>query len=278
MHNNSTQHNVNFHPMLNIAIKAIRKAGSIINKASLDIANVASSKKDDGSLVSEIDKNVQDEILDILQYVYPEHQYIAEEGDAAQMDPSKEYTWYIDPIDGTSNFIHGFDYYAVSIAVARGKQIEHAAIYNPNNDELFCASRGKGAFLNNRRIRVSHRIKLSEALVATSFLHKRNITQAQDVQTYLGTMQDVAGIRRTGSIALDLAYVSCGRLDAFFDQNLYTWDIAAGMLLIREAGGLIGDFSGDSHNDVDLMASKQLLAANPKIFSGLVTSLNKFNK
>jgi myo-inositol-1(or 4)-monophosphatase len=264
--------------MLNTAIKAVRRAGSLINKASLDIASIASARKNDGSLVSEIDNSVQAEILDILMNVYPQHQFIAEENHFSNIDLNKEYTWYIDPIDGTSNFIHGFDYYAISIAVARGNALEHAVIYNPNTDELFTASKGRGAYLNNRRIRVNSRIKLSDALVATSFLHKKNISEQKDVQLYLDITQAAAGIRRTGSIALDLAYVACGRFDAFFDKNLYSWDIAAGMLLVKEAGGLIGNFNGDSANDVEIIANKQLLAANSRIFAGLVSNLNTNNK
>jgi myo-inositol-1(or 4)-monophosphatase len=275
---NNTLHNTNSHPMLNTAIKAVRRAGSLINKASLDIASIASARKNDGSLVSEIDNSVQAEILDILMNVYPQHQFIAEENHFSNIDLNKEYTWYIDPIDGTSNFIHGFDYYAISIAVARGNTLEHAVIYNPNTDELFTASKGRGAYLNNRRIRVNSRIKLSDALVATSFLHKKNISEQKDVQLYLDITQAAAGIRRTGSIALDLAYVACGRFDAFFDKNLYSWDIAAGMLLVKEAGGLIGNFNGDSANDVEIIANKQLLAANSRIFAGLVSNLNTNNK
>ncbi len=274
---NNTLHN-NTHPMLNTAIKAVRRAGSLISKASLDIASVASSRKNDGSLVSEIDNTVQAEILEILMNVYPQHQFIAEENHYSNIDLNKEYTWYIDPIDGTSNFIHGFDYYAISIAVAKGNTLEHAVIYNPNTDELFTASKGRGAYLNNRRMRVNSRAKLSDALVATSFIHKRNINEQKDIQLYLDITQAAAGVRRTGSIVLDLAYVACGRFDAFFDKNLYPWDIAAGMLLVKESGGLIGNFNGDSGNDTEIIANKQLLAANSRIFAGLVSNLNIYHK
>jgi len=271
---NNTIYNINTHPMLNAAVKAVRKAGSLINRACLDLSNIPTHKKIDGSLVSDIDKAVQEEILYILKTLYPQHQFIAEENQFNNFDPSREYTWFIDPIDGTSNFIHGFDYYAISIGLLKNNNLEHSVIYNPNTDELFTASRGKGSYLNNKRLRVSQRSKINDSLVATSFLHKKNLTQQKDIDLYLNIAQMVSGIRRTGSIALDLAYVASGRFDAFFDKNLYSWDIAAGMLLVKEAGGLIGNFKGDSNNDIDIINQKQLLAASPKIFASLVPHLS----
>jgi myo-inositol-1(or 4)-monophosphatase len=275
---NNAMINTNLNPMLNVAIRAARKAAGIINKSSLDITSVASSRKDDGSLVSEIDKAAQHEILYVLKSVYPAHQFIAEENDRNDFDITKEYTWYIDPIDGTSNFIHGIDYYAISIAVMKGKTLEHALIYNPSNDEMFMASKGGGAFLNNRRMRVANRSKLADTVIATSFLHKKNIGEEKDVQMYLDITQSVLGVRRTGSIALDLANVAAGRFDAFFDKNLYSWDIAAGILLVREAGGLVNNFEGNSLSDLELINQGQLLAANTKIFAGLVPKLNTYSK
>ncbi len=267
---NSNTYNISAQPMLNAAIKAARKAGSVINRAGLDLVKVQSQIKEDGSWVTDIDAQAQQEILQVLQPIYPNHQFVAEEADFNNYDNSKEYTWFIDPIDGTSNFIHGFGHYAISIAVLKNNNLEHALIYNPYNDELFTASRGRGAFLNNKRLRVSNKIKLLEALIATSFLHKKNLSNPKDVEQYLRIAQIVSGVRRTGSIALDLAYVAAGRFDAFFDNGIYSWDMAAGILLIKEAGGLASNFSGNSSNDMQIIQNQQLLVGNPKIFAALL--------
>jgi myo-inositol-1(or 4)-monophosphatase len=271
----NTHHNVTLHPLLMAATRAARKGAAILTKASLDIHHITTSRKQDGSIVTEVDRMVQQEILYILKDNYPNHNFIAEESHVQSIDPKKEYTWYIDPLDGTSNFMHGFDHYAISIAVVKNNNIEHSVIYNPINDELFTASKGRGAFLNNKRLRVSTCMKISEALVASSFMHKKNLNSPTEMQKYINVASSVSGMRRTGSIALDLAYVAAGRLDAFFDSNLYTWDIAAGLLMVKEAGGLLGDFNGDVDHDLGLLNGNSLLVSTPKIFPSLISCLGK---
>jgi myo-inositol-1(or 4)-monophosphatase len=248
------------HPMLNIAVRAARKAGSIINRASLGggALNVRSKRAND--FVTQVDGAAEEAVMEIVRKSYPEHGFIAEE--SGETKPDAEYVWIIDPLDGTTNFIHGFPQYAVSIAVRHRGALAHAVVYDPTKNELFTASKGGGAFLNDRRIRVSKCQRLDEALVGTGFPFKelsRLDLYMKQLQVF---MSKSSGVRRAGAAALDLAYVACGRLDAFWELGLSPWDMAAGALLITEAGGLVADPSGEQ----DFMQSGDICAATPKIF------------
>jgi len=261
------------HPMLNTAVKAARRAGSIINRASLDLDLVKVSKKQHNDFVTEVDKSAEAAIIDVLLSAYPDHAILAEESGqtpargTSAIDPATaENLWIIDPLDGTTNFIHGFPQYCVSIALSQRGQLSQAVIYDPTRNDLFTASRGRGAFLNDRRIRVSKRIRLAESLIGTGFPFR----ELDGLEHYLALFRAItlnsAGLRRPGAAALDLAYVAAGRLDGFFEIGLKPWDIAAGVLLITEAGGLVGNLQGDAW---DLFAG-DVLAANPKIFGQMV--------
>ncbi len=251
------------HPTLNVAIKAARRAGQIINRASLDLDLLQVSSKRHNDFVTEVDKAAEAAIIDMLREAYPDHAILAEESGASG---ESEYQWIIDPLDGTTNFIHGFPQYAVSIALAHKGQVTQAVVYDPTRNELFTASRGRGAYLNERRIRVSRRTKLQEALIGTGFPFR----VFEHLDAYLAMFRELlsktAGIRRPGAAALDLAYVAAGRLDGFWEIGLAPWDMAAGSLLITEAGGLVGDLDGEA----GYLASGNIVGGSPKIFHQLL--------
>jgi len=252
--------------MLNIAVKAARRAGDIIVQSSRNLDLLTISKKSRSDYVSEVDGAAEEAIIRILREAYPDHAILAEESGASGNSQDSEYQWIIDPLDGTTNFLHGFPQYAVSIALRHKGTLNKAVVYNPNNNELFTASRGDGAYLNNKRLRVSKRIQLEDCLIGTG-IPFRDLTH---VEAYLNIFKDilprVAGIRRPGSASLDLSYVAAGRYDAFWEIGLAPWDMAAGALIIKEAGGLVGDLEGDN----TYLESGQILAGNPKIFSQLL--------
>jgi myo-inositol-1(or 4)-monophosphatase len=254
------------HPILNIAIKAARRAATIINRASLDIDLIEVRTKQANDFVTEVDQAAEAAIIDIIREAYPEHGILAEESGQSENASTSEFQWIIDPLDGTTNFIHGFPQYAVSIGIAQNGVVQHAVVYDPNRNELFTASRGKGAFLNDRRIRVGKRTKLQEALIGTGFPYR----QFEHIDAYLGIFRELtqksAGLRRPGAASLDLAYVACGRTDAFFEMGLAPWDMAAGALLVSEAGGLVSDFGGEG----EYLESGNVIAGSPKIFGQLL--------
>ena len=254
------------HPMLNIAVRAARKAGGIINRAALAGGlNVRSKRAKD--YVTQVDQAAEEAIIGIVKNAYPEHGFLAEESGAA--DTHAEYIWIIDPIDGTTNFIHGFPQYCTSIGIQHRGVLTHAVVYDPVANELFTASKGRGAFLNDRRMRVTPLTKLGEALIGTGFPFKE-VTRLDLYMRQLGTMMKTcSGVRRAGAAALDLAYVACGRLDGFWELGLSPWDMAAGALLIQEAGGLVGDAKGDQ----TYLESGDIVAATPKIFPALLEAL-----
>lgn len=252
--------------MLNIAVKAARRAGGIINRAAqnLDLLNV--SKKSHSDFVSEVDGAAEEAIIKVILAAYPDHAILAEESGEQGNAKTSEYQWIIDPLDGTTNFLHGYPQYAVSIALTHKGILNHAVVYDPCSDELFTASRGRGAYLNNQRLRVGKRTRLADCLIGTGFPFR----EFSYLDTYLAIFKDLipktVGLRRPGSAALDLAYLAAGRYDGFWEIGLAPWDIAAGCLLITEAGGLVGDLEGNDH----YMTSGQIVAGNPKIFVQLL--------
>jgi myo-inositol-1(or 4)-monophosphatase len=251
------------HPMLNTAVKAARKAGSIINRASLDVDLVKVTAKGRSDFVTEVDRAAEQAIVDILLKAYPDHAILAEESGASG---ESEYTWIIDPLDGTTNFIHGFPQYAVSIALRHREHVTQAVVYDPTRNELFTATRGRGAFMNERRLRVSRRIKLSECLIGTGFPFRSFEHLDEYVRMFRSVTEHTAGIRRPGAAALDLAYVAAGRLDGFWEIGLSPWDMAAGSLLILEAGGLVSDFNGEPA----YLEEGRIVCGSPKIFPQLL--------
>jgi myo-inositol-1(or 4)-monophosphatase len=254
------------HPMLTIAVKAARRAGGIINRAAQNLDLLHVSKKAHSDFVSEVDGAAEEAIIRTLLEAYPGHSILAEES-GARGDPAKsEYQWVIDPLDGTTNFLHGFPHYSVSIALMHKNVLAQAVVYDPFANELFTASRGGGAYLNDHRLRVSKRNQLSECLIGTGFPFREFSHEETYMAMFRDIMPKVAGIRRPGSAALDLAYLAAGRYDGFWEFGLSPWDMAAGCLLITEAGGLLGDMNGNPTH----MQSGNLLAGNPKIYEQLL--------
>lgn len=256
-------------PQVNIALRAARQAGNLIRRAADSNDPVAVSQKGLNDFVTEVDQAAEARIIDVISKAYPSHGILAEESGLREgSDDGVDYLWVIDPLDGTTNFIHGFPQYCVSIALKVKGRMEHAVIYDPNRDEEFTASRGRGAALNGRRIRCTRRAGLEGSLIGTGFPFRQD--QAPHMDAYLGMFADIAatcaGLRRPGSAALDLAWMAAGRLDGFFEFGLAEWDMAAGSLLITEAGGLVGDLSG-GHK---YLTSGGIVAGGPKVFKGLL--------
>lgn len=264
----------NQHPMLNMAVKAARAAGAIINRAALDVEAVRVSQKQVNDFVTEVDHASEQAVIDTLLGAYPGHAIWAEESGRTHGKTDSDHVWIIDPLDGTTNFIHGFPVYCVSIALMVKGRIEQAVIYDPTRNDLFTSTRGRGAYLNDRRIRVSKRTQLKECLISTGFPFR----PGDNFNNYLRMMADVmtrtAGLRRPGAAALDLAYVAAGFTDGFFETGLSPWDVAAGSLLVTEAGGLIGNFTGES----DFLEQRECVAGNPRIYGQLVGILGKYSK
>jgi myo-inositol-1(or 4)-monophosphatase len=246
------------HPMLNIAVRAARSAGEIINRSAENVGRLQINYKSKNDYATEVDRMAEQEIIRIIKAAFPDHAILAEESGEHK---GNDYVWIIDPLDGTTNFLHGFPQFAVSIALKLKDRIEIGVIYDPLRDELFTAERGGGAMMNSRKIRVTAQANMVGALLGTGFPFKN----LQHIDAYLGMFKalsiDTAGIRRAGAAALDLAYVAAGRLDGFWEIGLQPWDMAAGVLLIKEAGGVATDFTfGDTYLD-----SGNLIAGNPKM-------------
>lgn len=242
-------------PILNIAIRAARNAGSVIMRSLPHIEHLRIEEKSKNDYVSEVDRLAEQEIINTIKKAYPEHAIFAEESGASG---NSDTVWIIDPLDGTANFLHGFPQFAVSIGVKVKGRIEHAVVYDPTRDELFTASRGEGAKLNDHRIRVTNRRVLDGAIVATGFPFRFPEIQAPFFKSFHDVFSKVSDIRRPGSAALDLAYVAAGRTDGYWELALSSWDIAAGMLLVEEAGGIVSDCEG---ND-DMLENGNIIAAN----------------
>lgn len=255
------------HPMLNIAIRAARKAGDVIIRSleRVDALSVAAKARND--FVSEVDHRAEQAIIEIIHKAYPHHGILAEESGLSA--GSDTYQWIIDPLDGTTNFLHGFPQFAVSIALSVKGQLDQAVIYDPVSQELYTASRGSGAQLNNRRIRVAKRHDLDGALIGTGFPFRRPELLDPYLATFRALAPKVADVRRAGSAALDLAYVAAGRLDGFWEFGLSPWDMAAGVLLIQEAGGTVSDFGGGQQ----FLEHGNVVAGNLKMHAAILRTI-----
>lgn len=255
--------------MLNIAVKAARRAGAIINRAARNLDVVAVKEKAANDFVSDVDREAEEAIIRTLRAAYPNHSILAEESGASG---ASEYQWIVDPLDGTTNYVHGFPQYCVAIALAHKDVVTQAVIYDPGRNDLFTATRGTGAFLNDQRMRVSRRTNMKAGLIGTGFPFKEIV----HLDSYLAILREVmknsAGVRRAGSAALDLAYVAAGRLDGFWEFGLSPWDIAAGALMITESGGLVGDLQGEG----GYLKSGNIVAGNPRVFGDLIRTISPY--
>jgi myo-inositol-1(or 4)-monophosphatase len=251
------------HGMVNIAIRAARRAGEIMIRHLNQLESLQVAEKGRNDFVSRVDQLAEAAIIEVIQDHYPDHAILAEESGASG---EHEFTWIIDPLDGTTNYLHGFPVFSVSIAVAEGRELQHGVVYDPLRQEIFSASRGQGAQLDGRKIRVSRQTALKGALIATGFPYRMT---EEHMDTYLGMLRAVmietAGVRRPGSAALDLCYVAAGRVDGFWELGLSKWDVAAGALIIREAGGRVSDFRGTD----GFLDSGNIVAGAPKVYSAL---------
>jgi myo-inositol-1(or 4)-monophosphatase len=258
-------------PLLNIAIRAARRAGEVIIRGMNRVHRLDVRAKGQNDFVTEIDMQAEREIIEIVRKSYPEHAFLAEESGHSHTG-EQEFVWIIDPLDGTTNFMHGFPQFAVSIGVQRRGRMEHGVVYDPLRQELFTTSRGDGAQLDGKRIRVSGHTGLERALVGTGFPYRSNLHW---LDNYMGMFkavtQETSGIRRPGAAALDLAYVAAGRLDAFWELGLSPWDTAAGTLLITEAGGMVGTLTGAEYKQ-----QGHIVAGSPKVYAALLETLKPF--
>jgi myo-inositol-1(or 4)-monophosphatase len=262
------------HPMLNIAVRAARAAGAIINRAALDLDVLKVATKGTNDFVTEVDQAAEEAIISTLLEAYPGHGILAEESGRERGARHSDYVWIIDPLDGTTNFIHGLPVYAVSIALSFRGKIEQGVVYDPTRNDLFVASKGRGAFLNDRRLRVSRRTRMADALIGTGFPFRKGDNFKRYLKMFEEVMQHCAGVRRPGAAALDLCYVAAGWYDGFFETGLQPWDVAAGSLIVTEAGGLVGNFTGEA----DYLHQRELVAGNPRIYGQLVQTLAPYTR
>jgi len=256
-------------PLLNIAIRAARRAGDLIVRNVDRVPSLGVRSKSRNDFVTEIDQAAERDIIETIRRSHPDHGFLGEESGRSGGD---EFLWIIDPLDGTTNFLHGFPTFAVSLACQYRGRLEHGVVYDPMRQELFTTSRGDGAQLDGKRIRVSKQTELEGALIGTGFPYRAN---ARWIDEYLAmlkaVMQQTAGIRRPGAASLDLAYVAAGRIDGFWEIGLNAWDTAAGTLLITEAGGHIGTLSGGEYRQ-----GGNVIAGTPKVYEALVEALRPF--
>ncbi|MDO8953261.1 MAG: inositol monophosphatase family protein [Gammaproteobacteria bacterium] len=257
------------HSMVNIAVRAARKAGEVITRSLDKMGSINITEKGPNDFVTEVDKAAEEAILYTLGKAFPEHSYLTEEtGEIINGDPNS--IWIIDPLDGTTNFIHGLPQYCVSIAFQQNGVIEHGVIYHPLTQDLFTASRGQGAQLNGKRIRVSKQNRFEGAMISCNI--PRDPNYMKQYCEWMTELHDkVAGFRKTGSTALDLAYLAAGYTDAFWTTSLQPWDMAAGSLLVREAGGIVTDLEGG----VNFMEQRTIIASNPKLIKSVLQLVRK---
>ncbi|MBL1141658.1 MAG: inositol monophosphatase [Proteobacteria bacterium] len=255
------------HPMLNIAIRAARAAGDSIVREMDRVSDISVDIKGKNDYVTEVDRQAEHIIIETIKNAYPDHAFLAEESGKSG---DSDYVWIIDPLDGTTNFLHGIPHFAVSIALEYRGRLDQAVIYDPVKQELFTASKGKGAQLNNKKIRVSPQKTLEGALLATGFPFGENPEVDNFIKSFKSLFPSISGIRRLGVASLDLAYVACGRFDGFWEYGLKPWDIAAGVLIVQEAGGINSEISGG----VDFMKSGNIVSANPKLMKAILQKIS----
>ncbi len=256
--------------MVNIALRAARNAGRVILRAMDRVDTLTIEEKGRNDLVSEIDRQAEDVIVDTILRTYPDHGVLGEEH--GERGPDAEFKWVIDPLDGTTNFLHGIPHFCTSIAVTRGATLLHGVVVDHVRNEEFSASRGTGALLNGRRIRVARHDRLDDAIVAGGLPFA---SVAAHLDAYCDVLREFMGrcrtLRRQGAAALDLAYVASGRLDGFFEIGLKPWDMAAGAVIVREAGGFVGDAAGGDR----FMTTGNVVAANPKVFRDMLRVIRR---
>ncbi|BAF61571.1 inositol monophosphatase family protein [Candidatus Vesicomyidisocius calyptogenae] len=258
------------HPTLNIAVKVARKAGNIILRYHNQINLLTIKNKTTNNFVSEVNKAAKDAIINELKYTFPSHSILYEEN--SEILDNNRFQWIIDPLNGTTNYLHGFPQYSVSIALYENKEPKHAVVYDPFKEELFTTSKGEGAYLNEQRIRITHTNGFENTLIGTGFSFK----ESKHLDTYLSMFKaiylKVSGIRHTGSAALNLAYLAAGRLDGFWEIELNIWNIAAGVLLVKEAGGFVGDFSGRDK----YLKTGNVVAGNNQVFKAILKTIHPY--
>ena len=254
------------HPMLNIAIRAARAAGDSIVREMDRACDISIESKGKNDFVTEVDKNAEEIIINTIKNAYPNHAFLAEE---TGLSGEGDFLWIIDPLDGTTNFLHGFPHFAVSIALQRKGVLDQAVIYDPLKQELFTASKGTGALLNNKKIRVTSKKSLDGALLGTGFPYNNEEAVTHFIKSFKAFFPNVAGVRRAGVASLDLAYVACGRLDGFWEFALKPWDVAAGALIVQEAGGINVELMGE----IDFMKTGNIISANPKMIKAMLKIL-----
>ena len=258
--------NTSSDPVLAVAVRAARRAASVIIDASRDLRRLPTFSKEHGDIVSSADTEAESAIAATIAAAFPEHAVLSEEsGEIRKGNVETPFRWVVDPIDGSLNFVHGFPYYAISIALAKNDDITHAVVLDPVHDELFTAVKGKGAQRNGAQIHVSACTRLSDALVGTVFPTRRSPKLPGYLPVFNALAGQCAGIRRAGACALDLAHVASGRLDGFWVMSLKAWDVAAGSLIVSEAGGRVGDFAGGG----EYLRTNEVIAAAPGLFNPL---------
>jgi myo-inositol-1(or 4)-monophosphatase len=256
------------HPMLNIAIRAARAAGDAIVREMDRVGDLSVDIKGKNDFVTEVDRQAEQIIIETIKSSYPDHAFLGEESGKSG---DSEFLWIIDPLDGTTNFLHGIPHFSVSIALEHKGRLDQAVIYDPVKQELFTASKGKGAQLNNKKIRVSPRKSLDGALLATGFPFGDNQSVEKFIASFRALYPKIAGLRRPGVASLDLAYVACGRYDGFWEYGLKPWDIAAGALIVQEAGGINCDMTGAEN----FMENGDIISCNPKLLKLILNTLHK---
>lgn len=259
------------HPLINIAISAARNAAKIVMRYMDRIHELNITEKHHNDFVTEVDTASEQAIIDTISKAYPDHAFLGEEGGAKG---NHDYTWIIDPLDGTANFIHGYPHFSIAIAVKHKDKLEHGLVYDPVRNELFTASRGDGAYLNERRIRVSKHPQLNASLLGISISPNRPEYFKFYYELLSIISPNVAPVRRSGSTALDFAYIAAGRIDGLAAFNQGPWDIAAGAVLVKEAGGLISDLDGEEN----YLETSNVIAGNPKIVKALLQTVNQIKK
>jgi myo-inositol-1(or 4)-monophosphatase len=254
------------HPLLNTAVKAARRAGKVIMRYASQLDRLTVESKGRNDFVSQVDREAEAEIIDVIRRAYPDHAILAEE---SGRQGKGEFLWIIDPLDGTTNYLHGYPQYAVSIGLYQQDRPNQAVVFDPLKNELYTASRGAGAQLNDRRMRVSGVTHFNNALLGTGFPFRDMEHLEVFINTFRAILPQVSGVRRAGSASLDLAHVACGKLDGFWEFGLSPWDMAAGALLIEEAGGLVGDLCGGPLR----LENGHIAVGTPKVYTELLKQL-----